>query len=177
MKLILVRHSEVIEEYRGKYNGHIDIPLSKKGIVDAKELGKKLQNYNFDAIYCSDLTRAKETLEQFKLSIQPIYTEQLREKSWGKHEGMSFKEIEASGLKYTTFDKWIKQLDGESLEEFNLRIKDFFFNYLQHKQYETLLIVTHSGVIKTLLGLKYQEDLMTSFSHNIPYSSITKVVL
>jgi len=37
VKITLVRHSEVIKEYQGKYNGHIDISLSEKGKRDAKK--------------------------------------------------------------------------------------------------------------------------------------------
>ncbi|QOP40267.1 histidine phosphatase family protein [Sulfurimonas marina] len=178
MNLVLVRHSEVLEEYQGKYNGHIDIPLSKKGLEDAKELGEQLQSYDFDAIYCSDLTRTKETLAQFNLPIKPLYSKELREKSWGKHEGMSFEEIEASGIKYTTFSEWIEQLDGESVTEFTDRIENFFLSYLKkQKDLKTVLIVTHSGVIKTLLQILNNQTLEESFSKPIRYSSVTETLL
>ncbi len=177
MKLVLIRHSEVIEKYQGKYNGHIDIPLSQQGLEDAKALGKTLDAYNFDAIYCSDLLRCRQTLEQLNLSSQTTFTEQLREKSWGKHEGKSFEELEANGLQYTTFSEWIDQLDGESIEQFTKRIQTFFFENLQKKPFDTVLIVTHSGVIKTLLGLTKNLDLEESFSILLPYSSITEILL
>ncbi|MFT7861068.1 MAG: histidine phosphatase family protein [Sulfurimonas sp.] len=177
MTLVLVRHSEVIEQYRGRYNGHIDIPLSQKGLQDAQSLGKQLQPYNFDALYCSDLRRAKETLAQFQLPNKPIYTKQLREKSWGKHEGMSFEEIEATGLRYTTFNEWINLLGGESLKGFTTRIENFFFKELQQQDLDTVLIVTHSGVIKTLLGIKANLGLEESFAQTLKYSSVTKLLL
>ncbi|WP_304545091.1 histidine phosphatase family protein [Sulfurimonas microaerophilic] len=178
MNLVLVRHSEVLEEYQGKYNGHIDIPLSKKGLEDAKALGRQLQHYNFDAVYCSDLTRAKETLAQFALPLKPLYTKELREKSWGKHEGMSFEEIEASGIKYTTFSEWVEQLDGERVTEFTDRIENFFLSYLkEQKDLKTVLIVTHSGVIKTLLQIINAQTLEESFSKPIRYSSVTEILL
>lgn len=177
MKLVLVRHSEVIPEYKGKYNGHIDIPLSKQGLKDAQTLGEQLKSYTFDAIYCSDLLRCRETLEQFKLPMQTIFTDQLREKSWGKHEGMSFAEIELSGLKYTNFSQWLEDLDGETVTEFQQRVHDFFFKELQNKQHNVVLIVTHAGVIKTLLALKESLGLEESFAKLLPYSSITELVL
>lgn len=177
MKLILVRHCEVIEEFQGKYNGHIDIPLSMQGLQSAKALGEKLQSYSFDAIYCSDLLRCRQTLEQLNPSIDATFTELLREKSWGKHEGMSFEEIEASGVKYTTFSQWIEQLDGESVSHFTARVQQFFFEELQQQEFETVLIITHSGVIKTLLGLTQKLNLEESFSKVLPYSSITELVL
>lgn len=177
MKLILIRHSEVIEEYQGKYNGHIDIPLSRQGIKDAQELGKHLISYNFDAIYCSDLKRCRETLEQLNIPLKATFTDKLREKSWGKHEGLSFNEIEASGITYTDFHEWIEQLDGEKISHFIHRIEKFFFEDLQKEPLNTVLIITHSGVIKTLLGLTKNLDLEESFSIQLPYSSVTEILL
>ncbi len=171
MKLVLVRHCEVIEEFQGKYNGHIDIPLSKKGLLDAKALGEKLGSYNFDAVYCSDLLRCRETLHQFHLQIPPIYTDLLREKSWGKHEGMSFEEIALSGIQYTSFEKWIKQLDGESVENFTQRVQTFFFHTLKRQHFKTVLIVSHSGVIKSFLAMKNNISILDAFSLEVPYGS------
>ncbi|MDH4944819.1 histidine phosphatase family protein [Sulfurimonas sp. C5] len=177
MKLVLIRHSEVIEKYQGKYNGHIDIPLSKQGLEDAKALGNKLSSYNFDAIYCSDLKRCRQTLEQLNIPQKATFTNKLREKSWGRHEGLSFNEIEASGITYTTFHEWIEQLDGEEVSHFTQRVEEFFFEDLQKESLNTVLIITHSGVIKTLLGRTKNLDLEESFSIVLPYSSVTEILL
>lgn len=177
MKLLLVRHSEVIKEYQGKYNGHIDIPLSQKGLKDAKNLEKKIKSHNFDAVYCSDLLRCRQTLEQLSLPQQAIYTPVLREKSWGKHEGMSFDEIIASGIEYSEFSEWIKHLGGEELPRFIERVQTFFFKDLQEKHLETVLIITHAGVIKTLLGLQKNLTPEESFAIPLEYSSVTEILL
>ena len=86
MKITLIRHAEVDDAYLGCYNGHIDIGLSKKGKEQARKLAKQFSSENFDAVYCSDLIRAKDTLKPFFQAKDAIYTEKLREKSWGKHE-------------------------------------------------------------------------------------------
>ncbi|MEN8302955.1 MAG: histidine phosphatase family protein [Campylobacterota bacterium] len=171
MKITLVRHSEVIKKYQGKYNGHIDIALSSKGKNDAKELAKKLQNIEFDKIYCSDLLRAKQTLAAFKLSQEPIYTNRLREKSWGRHEGKSFNEIQSEGLEYKNFEQWISALDGEDIQKYTQRIQNYFYETLLKQQAKNILVVTHSGVIKTLLGITKNISLEEAFTINLPYSS------
>jgi len=172
MKITLVRHAEVIEEYKGKYNGHIDIALSKNGKKQAKELAKKLQHINFDKIYCSDLLRAKETLEAFNYDQGIIYTDKLREKSWGKHEGKSFDEIQAEGIKYIDFEQWINALDGEDILSYKTKIKEYFYTTIfEQIECQHILVVAHSGVIKTLISIINNISLEKSFQITLPYAS------
>ncbi len=171
MTLTLVRHAEVLKEFRGKYNGHIDIALSQNGKAQAKELAQKLKETTFDKVYCSDLLRARETLAAFELKQKIFYTPRLREKSWGKHEGKSFVEIEAQGIKYKNFEQWINTLDGEEMSEYIERLREFFYEDIFKQEAQNILVVTHSGVIKTLLHLTKKITLEEAFSTTLPYSS------
>jgi len=175
MKITLVRHAEVIEEYIGKYNGHIDIGLSENGKKQAKELGKKLSHIKFDKIYCSDLLRAKQTLELFELDQDIIYSNQLREKSWGKHEGKSFDEIIAEGIEYKNFEQWIDTLDGEDIQSYSTRIKDYFNNTILKEKDENILIVTHAGFIKTFISIMEGCSFEESFTKSLKYSSFLTI--
>ncbi|MCD6432438.1 MAG: histidine phosphatase family protein [Sulfurimonas sp.] len=171
MKITLVRHAQVIEEFQGKYNGHIDIPLSLEGKKQAKELAKKLQNEKFDKIYCSDLLRARETLDAFDYKIKPIYTDKLREKSWGRHEGKSFEEIQADGIRYENFEQWIDALDGEDILSYKTKIEKYFYDTIFQQKYQNILIITHAGVIRTLLIIVKKCSLEKTFTLKLPYSS------
>ena len=171
MKITLVRHAEVIEEYIGKYNGHIDIPLSQKGRDDAKKLAEELKYEKFDKIYCSDLLRAKETLDAFDYNTKPVYSKKLREKSWGKHEGKSFDEIQKEGIEYLNFEQWINSLDGESIQEFKERIENYFYKTICEESLENILIITHAGVIKTLISIIKNTPLNEAFLIKLPYAS------
>jgi len=173
MKLTLVRHAEVEEKYHKKYNGHNKIALSTKGKVQAKELCKRLNDLEFDSIYCSDLPRAKETIKYFKHKEQIVYTNRLREKSWGKHEGLSFDEIIAQGeIKYENFLQWIDALDGEDYEKYVSRIKEFFLVFLPSINKDNILIVTHAGVIRVLLSILKKIKLEDAFSIKIDYGEL-----
>ena len=177
MKITLVRHGEVVEEYKGKYNGHNDIALSQNGKKQAKELAKKLTERKFDAIYCSDLRRARETLEAFTYKLTPTFSEKLREKSWGRHEGKSFEEIEAEGIKYENFEQWIDALDGEDVSEFRVRVQAFLTQMKNQKKHTDILVVTHSGFIKTLLSIYNECSLEDAFTINFPYASFIEITL
>jgi broad specificity phosphatase PhoE len=102
------------------------------------------------------------------LDITPQYTKALREKSWGEHEGMSFDEICKTGLKYESFEQWIEDLRGESIAEFKKRVFDFF-DYIYTLEYKHILIVTHSGVIKTFISNIENISLKKAFSTQVPY--------
>lgn len=60
--LIIIRHGQSIWNLENRFTGWADIPLSKKGINEAKKAGKKLINYKFDLAYTSELIRAQMTL-------------------------------------------------------------------------------------------------------------------
>jgi broad specificity phosphatase PhoE len=172
MTITLVRHAEVEEKYIGCYNGHIDIGLSSKGYADAKKLAEKLKQNDFDAIFCSDLKRTKETLKQFINSDEVIYTSDLREKSWGRHEGLKFEEIcQRDKLEYINYKQWIDALDGESLKKFTARVCEFFFDYIPLLDAKDILVVTHSGVIKTFISTLQGLTLEDAFSISVPYAS------
>ena len=172
MRITFLRHTQVSSAYLGKYNGHIDIPLSKQGKEDAKKLASSLQKENFDLIYCSDLLRTRETLQALQLQAKTVFTHNLREKSWGRHEGKSYDEIcKSEKIIYQNFMQWINALDGESIECFQKRVTEYFYNTILKQNTKNVLILTHSGVIKTLLGFHYNYSLEESFSLQVEYGT------
>jgi alpha-ribazole phosphatase/probable phosphoglycerate mutase len=172
VKITLIRHGEVEEAYKNCYNGHNNIGLSRKGKEDALALAKRFENEEFDLLYCSDLLRAKETLKPFKQAKDAIYTEALREKSWGRHEGMSFDAIIAEGsLKYENFKQWIEVLDGEDYRAYIARVEEFFLKTLPSRKAESVLVITHAGVIRTLFSIVKNISLEDAFAIELPYGS------
>ncbi len=172
MKITLVRHTEVEEAYHKCYNGHIDIGLSKKGEEDAKRLAKVFESREFDRVYCSDLKRTQATLKPFTQVKDAIYTELLREKSWGKHEGKTFDAIITEGeIEYRDFLQWIHALDGEDYEVYVERIRHFFLEELLAQEFNSILVVTHAGVIRVLMALVQKLSLEEAFYIDVPYSA------
>ncbi|QOY54743.1 histidine phosphatase family protein [Candidatus Sulfurimonas marisnigri] len=173
MQITLVRHAEVDEAYHSCYNGHNNIGLSVRGHKQAKELAKSLDSINFDAMFCSDLFRAKESIKYSVHKENIIYTDKLREKFWGKHEGMKFDDIIAQKeIKYIDFLQWIDALDGEPYEEYIKRVRKFFLEYLPTLNKEHILVVTHAGVIRVLLSIIKNITLEEAFSIKIDYGDL-----
>lgn len=95
MHLFLVRHGETVWNVERRCQGHTDIPLNEKGLEQAEKLGRYLQNVQLDAVYASDLSRARQTAEKIaqyhRLNVQTMPA--LRERHYGEWEGLTVEEI------------------------------------------------------------------------------------
>ncbi len=172
MKLYLVRHARVESGYVGCYNGHIDINASQDGLLEAKSNYEKLGTISFDALFCSTLQRARQTIELFDVKQDILYSDALREKSWGRHEGKTYDEVaEMECQAYENFEQWLSVLDGESVETFRQRVSSFFHT-LCKQSFENVLVVTHAGVIYTLIHLLKGCSLEEAFGEQISYGEI-----
>ncbi|KAK9037720.1 hypothetical protein V6N11_022622 [Hibiscus sabdariffa] len=59
--LILIRHGESLWNEKNLFTGCVNVPLSKKGVEEAVEAGKRISNIPVDMIYTSLLIRAQMT--------------------------------------------------------------------------------------------------------------------
>ncbi|XWS21537.1 hypothetical protein CRYUN_Cryun30bG0062700 [Craigia yunnanensis] len=59
--LILIRHGESLWNEKNLFTGCVDVPLTKKGVEEAIEAGKRISNILVDMIYTSALIRAQMT--------------------------------------------------------------------------------------------------------------------
>lgn len=72
-KLILVRHGHTCLNVPGRderLRGWLDLPLDDQGMKEAAETADRLTNYPVEAIYSSDLRRARQTAEVLRRRTQ-----------------------------------------------------------------------------------------------------------
>jgi bisphosphoglycerate-dependent phosphoglycerate mutase family 1 len=67
--LVLVRHGQSEWNAKGLWTGWTDIPLSEAGKKEAREVGEKLTSLQFNKGYTSNLTRAKQTMEEIQNAL------------------------------------------------------------------------------------------------------------
>ena len=169
MKIVFVRHGESIANKNGIIQGHSDYSLSELGLEQSGKTADTLaKDYKFDAIYSSDLIRAKETVEIIieKINITKInFDERLREINLGIFEGRNTKELTKEEKEYLD-SCWIEHTkrlpNGENVEEMISRVKSAFIEITQtYDEDSTILVVAHGGtlfhIIKSTLNL-YPED-------------------
>ncbi|MGA1870676.1 MAG: histidine phosphatase family protein [bacterium] len=173
MMLYLLRHGQVEERYQECYNGWLDVALSSEGQEEAKTLARCLSHIQFDAVYCSDLFRCKRSIAYFD-SEYVIYDINLREKHWGECEGLDYETVcQKLRIKYVSFYQWIRDMGGESLEEFKARITSVFFERIIPSGGEKVLVMTHAGVIRMLLSIVTGESIEACFNLAVPTACYT----
>lgn len=132
--------------------------LSEKGQKEANEVGLRLKQYSIHSMYVSDLRRTKETADIVAkhISVEPIHTLGLRERNLGIFGDLTFDEIKSKWPeKAVQFSSnadidW-NGLEGESIRDVHKRFQKFMDEIESKHPDETLLFVTHSGIIYTIL--------------------------
>ena len=156
-RLFLVRHGDTELNSAERYWGRSDVKLSPAGLEQAKRLRDRLAVEKIDAVYSSNLERALVTAEIIASGHQlaVITCAELREVNFGQLEGLNFSEI--SRLYPEVAKLWaerstkLKYPGGESLVKFNNRVSKFLSKLDKHTVGETILIVAHAGVLRTLV--------------------------
>jgi broad specificity phosphatase PhoE len=94
---ILVRHGATDWNRDGCYQGQADPPLNEEGRAQASRLAEALAARPIEAVYSSDLQRARHTAEVIaRVHGLPVHLDQrLREVNQGAWEGMLVDDIAA----------------------------------------------------------------------------------
>lgn len=92
----IVRHGESQFNVEGIMQGHVDSLLTERGEEQARQTGERLRHINFDAVFSSDLLRAKRTAEIIRLErkLAVKTTQALREQHYGSYEGKKIRKFE-----------------------------------------------------------------------------------
>lgn len=95
--LWLVRHGQTDWNITGRFQGQADPGLNEAGRLQASQLAARLAGRPFDALYSSDLLRARETADRLaaELGLPVRLDARLREVNHGEWDGLLAAEIEA----------------------------------------------------------------------------------
>ncbi len=144
LELTLIRHGQTVENTQNRCQGHTVGTLSDLGIAQAQELGQKMKDEVFDAVFTSDLARAKDTAAMIFPKMELIEDVRLRERFYGDLEG----EVLPDGLR---FDEAIE--GAESLDSLSQRVEEFLNELRLDYAGRKVAIVSHGIVIKTMLAV------------------------
>lgn len=155
-RILAIRHGETAWNRETRIQGHLDIPLNEVGQAQARRVAAALQGEPIDVIYSSDLCRARQTAEAIATSTgAPLRIERdLRERAFGVFEGLTWNEIAERWPDHS--ERWRRRdLDfaaegGENLVRFSARCVPAVERLAQAHPGQTLVIVTHGGVLDCL---------------------------
>ena len=157
MNLLLVRHGEIPSNVSKIYAGSSPERLTPRGELQAKEVARKLTEYNIDALYTSPVERARQTAGIIggKIGKDALIENAFREIEMGPWEGMS--EDEVAGTYPEEWAIWMSrpadlQLRGrETLDALLKRVLSGVHKICNKTGGRNLLIVTHVAIIRVLL--------------------------
>lgn len=154
--IYLIRHGETDCNREGRYQGQKDIPLNSFGKIQALKLAQHFSDeaISIDAIYSSDLQRAKETALTIadKYDLKVNIDKDLRERYFGKLEGLKIEEV---ALLYGDFDilkcDESKIYDIETHDSLKLRTYNAIYRLCKKHINNNIVIVSHGATINSFI--------------------------
>ena len=155
--LYLVRHGQTAWNKEEVFRGRADIPLNDTGRKEALLTGEYLKRVKVDSLYSSPLSRAVETAEAIARyqGKEVEISDGLIDIDFGRWQGVSHEEVkERYGDLYWQWKHTphlVRFPGGESLEDVRERALRVIDEIVPDHGDETLLMVSHRVVNKTVL--------------------------
>jgi len=168
--LILLRHGQSQWNLENRFTGWEDVPLTLKGIEEAKTAGHILRknNIDIDIIFSSILQRANKTAELAikEMNLSNLWEDKklimrrdlsLNERDYGDLVGLN-KEETAKKFGKDQVHLWRRSYDvpppgGESLKNVVERVNPFFSNFIQPEitRGKNVLVVAHGNSLRATM--------------------------
>ncbi len=170
-RLYLVRHGETLANREYRYIGTRDDTLSSHGQTQAIQLAEALSGLPIAAVYSSPLQRTYHTAlpiaTRHNLEVQRV--DDLRESDFGAWEGLSRTEVlerspeDSQRLREWEHNTSIAPPGGESFEALQQRVVTAAEHLAQAHPDQAIVLVSHVGPIKVLLGAALGAPLTSAF--------------
>ncbi len=156
-RLHFIRHGLTQANKQGLYVGRSDYELCQEGILELVELKTRYEYPPVEAVYTSPLTRCVQTAGILYPDTQLVLEDGLIELDFGEFEGKTYDHLKDD----PDFRNWMEDSGryaprgGEDWQSFTTRITqavDGIFRDMQREQVEEVAVVTHGGVIMTLMA-------------------------
>jgi broad specificity phosphatase PhoE len=159
LRLYLLRHGQTMGFDRRPFNGWRDVGLTDLGKAQLDDAAAALGNIPFDALYSSDLQRARYGGEALAKASGKALTQlaAFREMSFGDCEGLTFPEIERrfpalARAVARPQDGPVSFPGGESDKAFQARVSGAVGELLARHPAGRVALVSHAGVGRAILA-------------------------
>lgn len=158
MRIWVTRHGQTDLNAQKLMQGRSDVPLNETGRGQAAAAHEKVGDVVFDAVYASPLDRAIETASIVGgVDRSEIITdERIIETDFGKYEKRPYSRMGLfMSLYWALPEVFPAPKTVETTDAMIKRVRSFF-QELEKKDYENVLVVCHGGIIRVIRG--YLED-------------------
>lgn len=174
-----LRHGQTDWNLLGKWQGQAPYApgLNETGFVQARAAARQLSRVRFEAIYSSDLLRARQTAEAVAAvqDLPVILDERLREVNLGVWEGMLSEDVRSgypNELEERELDPmYARPPQGESLAKVSERVRAALGDILQKQAQAPVLIVSHGLALAALICLAGNIPIADAYNH-IPENAV-----
>ena len=180
-RLCIVRHGETAWNAEHRIQGQLDIPLNEIGLRQAQAVGGALKDEHFDAIYSSDLVRARQTGDPIAnfLSIKILLEIDLRERHYGIFERLTYAEVKVrypeDYARFEARDPDYAFRTGESLKDFSARSIAVISGIANEHKDQSILVFTHGGVLDKLYRFITGLPLSAQRNFGIPNAGLNRI--
>jgi len=180
MEIYLIRHTKPLIDKSICY-GQTNVAIDDVSFnVSIQSILSQLPDTT-DVIYASPLIRCSllaSYLSEYKYNhLNVVYSDLLKEVDFGKWENNKWDDIDQVDLQIWMND-FVNQkpYGGENFIELHQRVKNFL-DILTNQSFISVVIVTHAGVIRSILSHVNQTLLKDAFSIKCEYGSVIKLKL
>lgn len=157
-RIYIIRHAEAEGNLYRRMHGQYDGLITENGYKQLDALKERFKDIRIDAVYSSDLARAKitaSTLTQPR-DMKLRTSKKLREINTGEWEDVPFGELEArypNELKLFSSDPFSWRINSaETFSEVQARTVAFIKTIVKKHRGETVAIVTHGCALRAMLS-------------------------
>ena len=180
-ELILLRHGETDWNRELRFQGHVDVGLNAIGLEQARRLARRLAGEPAHRLYASDLLRAQQTAHPVaqQLGLASVTDPALREQSFGSVDGMRVEDIKVQHPQawagWLLFQEDYGMPGGETTRQFHARVMDAVNRIVAAHRGETMVIVTHGGVLDMIYRTARSLGLSGPRQSDIPNAGLNRV--
>ena len=180
-RLCIVCHGETAWNAEHRVQGQLDVPLNAIGQAQALAASKVLAQEKFDAIYSSDLSRARQTAQQTAtlFSMNIIEDKELRERHYGIFERLTYAEVKVrypeDYARFEARDPEYAFRTGESLKDFSARSIKVISAIAERHKGQSVAVFTHGGVLDKLYRFITGLPLSAERDFGIPNAGLNRI--
>lgn len=178
MELYLIRHTTTNAPASTIYGWSEVDCLQENFIPEAEAIKAKLPS-TITKIYSSNSLRCQRLVEYLFPTKKIEYSHQLRELHFGNWEMQTWETVNQNDLQ-KWMDDFVHEVvpNGESYVQLYQRVIQFFTSIEAENKNNTIALVCHAGVIRSLLCFLSNSELKDSFTnYKVPIGCVYKVEL
>ena len=186
VRIIAIRHGETDWNLATRLQGHIDIDLNDTGLRQAECAARALATETIDAIYSSDLLRARRTAEAIARHSAAATAKQvrchagLRERKFGIFEGQTYAAIEQqwpqAAHRWKTREPDFAPEGGESPVQLMTRVESTVNALAAQHPGQQIVLVAHGGVMDMLYRLATRQSVSATRTWNLGNTAINRLL-